>query len=180
VRIMPSGWAAACLEFKSNVRLAVVGDDNLFSTKHVQFNEVTLPGLMANWGARYTMDVKDGVAVSFTRPISEVTFIGRSFETRFGRKIAPLRTESIFDMGNWSLKPSLLCAAWYASVYEQTAANLAMHDGAVWGKYLPRLNKAYSGVLPLETLAREEEQQIWADKAQSLYEAHYTTIDGDD
>jgi len=180
VRIMPSGWAAACLDFRSNVRLAVVGDDNLFSTKHVQFNEVTLPGLMANWGARYTMDVKDGVAVSFTRPISEVTFIGRSFETRFGRKIAPLRTESIFDMGNWSLKPSLLCAAWYASVYEQTAANLAMHDGAVWGKYLPRLNKAYSGVLPLETLAREEEQQIWADKAQSLYEAHYTTIDGDD
>nr|DAZ89868.1 TPA_asm: non-structural polyprotein [Nasturtium officinale dicistro-like virus 1] len=169
-------WRKACDGFADKVRLAVVGDDNLFSTRTAAINEQTLPGLMAEWGARYTMDQKDGVAISPTRDISEVTFIGRSFERRFGRRLAPLRMESIIDMGNWSQKQSLLTTAWYTSVYEQTAACLAMHDTAIWEGYLPKLNFAYSKLELDCQLARLEDQKEWADKAQALYESHYTSI----
>lgn len=169
-------WRQACDGFADKVRLAVVGDDNLFSTRTDGVNEQTLPRLMAEWGARYTMDQKDGVATAPTRSISEVTFIGRSFERRFGRRLAPLRMESIVDMGNWSQKQSLLTTAWYTSVYEQTAACLAMHDAAIWEEYLPKLNVAYSK-LELECqLAELEDQKEWADRAQALYESHYTSI----
>lgn len=169
-------WRAACDGFPDKVRLAVVGDDNLFSTRSSAINELTLPRLMAEWGARYTMDQKDGVAISPTRDISEVTFIGRSFERRFGRRLAPLRMESIVDMGNWTQKQSLLTTAWYTSVYEQTAACLAMHDTAIWEEYLPKLNAAYSKLELDCQLAKLADQKEWADKAQALYESHYTSI----
>lgn len=169
-------WRRACDGFADKVRLAVVGDDNLFSTKTDTINEQTLPRLMAEWGARYTMDQKDGVAIAPTRSISEVTFIGRSFERRFGRRLAPLRLESIVDMGNWTQKPSLLTTAWYTSLYEQTAACLAMHDTPIWEEYLPKLNAAYSKLELDCELARLGEQREWADKAQALYESYYTSI----
>lgn len=169
-------WRDQCRRFSQDVRLAVVGDDNLFSTRSDHFNELTLPRLMQVWGARYTMDVKDGVAVTPTRSISEVTFIGRTFETRFGRRLAPLRMDSIRDMGNWSLKSSLLTVDWYTSVYEQTAACLAMHDTSIWREYLPLLNRAYGQVELSRPLASVDEQKDWADKAQALFESHYTTI----
>lgn len=173
------GYRSACARFSRYVRLAVVGDDNLFSTRTPCINEMTLPALMARWGATYTMDQKDGVAASATRSIDEVTFIGRSFVSRGPELLSPLRMESIVDMGNWALKPNKLTAEWYYDVYECIMAELSQHDMVTWRRYVPLANAAWASVGHAPACMAdptEASRASWVGVARAKAVEYYTTL----
>jgi hypothetical protein len=109
--IFRMAWMEAGIDislFNSNVYVAVLGDDNIFSVSKPykdKFNELTLPILMENTGNKYTTELKDEAKYAF-RPITEVEFLKRSFRRIPSRNrwVAPLREEAIAEMLNWTKK----------------------------------------------------------------------------
>jgi hypothetical protein len=94
--------------FNDNVYVCILGDDNIFSVSkpyREQFNELTLPTLMAETGNKYTTELK-GEAMYAFRPITDVEFLKRSFIKieHLNRWVAPLREEAIAEMLNWTQK----------------------------------------------------------------------------
>lgn len=133
--------------FASKVRLAVLGDDNLFGSDDPDFNELVLPELMDQFGATYTLDVKDaGPAIRPFRLISEVTFVGRAFnydpsELAF---LPSLRIESIWQQGQYALKKAQVCDEWHRATYRSVLGELSYHPQQIWNEWAPRALAAWS------------------------------------
>lgn len=139
-------------EFRGDVRLSVCGDDNIFTTRECKFNEMELSRVMGRFGARYTMDVKDGVAVRPFRPFKEVSYLGRGFrfETALDKWVAPLRLESVALIGQYAEKESQIDTVWYKSTGLQILEELSQHPQCVWDEWMPHFKKAFrdTGLVP--------------------------------
>ena len=121
------GWHVYPHLFPQYVRLAVLGDDNLFSSTWEGFDEIALPSLMARFGAKYTLDVKTGAAAVPLRRLEEVTFMGRHFRFDKGRLLPALRKSSLSEMGQYALSERVLTQQWYADV-----AYVVLLEAAMW------------------------------------------------
>lgn len=134
-------------QFARKVRLAVLGDDNLFGSDDADFNELVLPELMRQFGATYTLDVKDaGPAVQPFRLITDVTFVGRAFnyssiELAF---LPSLRIESIWQQGQYALKENQICDEWHKATYRSVMGELSYHPQDIWNEWAPRALEAWS------------------------------------
>lgn len=80
-------------EFDEYVRLMTLGDDNLWNSKHPNFNHRAIATAMEALGLTYTMADKEAESVPF-RNIRETTFLKRSFRNLEGKIVAPLELES--------------------------------------------------------------------------------------
>lgn len=169
----PGTWEAymrSVQEFRDHVHLSVCGDDNIFSTDQLDFNEMTLSECMARFGARYTLDKKDEVAAQPFRPLTEVSYLGRAFrwEKLTGRWVAPLRLESVAIMGQYAEKESQLTPEWYASVAKQIREELSFHDQSVWDAWMPHYKATFMDrgyVAPFRTPDGDDNMRVaWQPK----------------
>lgn len=144
-------------EFADNVRLAVLGDDNIFSSAIPEFNELTMTGLMARFGAKYTLDVKTVQATQTFRPLKEVTFMGRHFLSEDCKLLPSLRWSSIREMGHYALSENMLCPSWYADVQKSLLSELSLWPSTEW-PLSSRVNDVFS---PHSGIRCCEEQSVW-------------------
>jgi hypothetical protein len=91
------------------VRYMCFGDDNLVAVASVVeefFNQEAMTRILATVGYKYTSEAKDGVAVEKLRPLSEVSFLKRSFarSDRTGKRLCPLELSVILEMPQWTNK----------------------------------------------------------------------------
>jgi len=96
--------------FQTCVKLLVMGDDNIFSVhpQYRDFNELTLPPLMAEVGLIYTPEDKEALLEQPFRSLEQIEFLKRKFkfEPLVGAFIAPLRFSVIKEMIEWTKKGS--------------------------------------------------------------------------
>lgn len=131
--------------FTLHVRLTAYGDDhqyNVIGPVRSIFNERTMPELMAKNGMDYTMENKTETAVSDFRPITDITFLKRSyrFEPIVGRYVAPLSMETILEMPYWSKKEFYheICQTNFHTALRE----LALHGDSVFDTWAPIMLKA--------------------------------------
>lgn len=72
----------------------IYGDDNIFVTNHPDFNLVNCSVALQRFGLNYGSDTKDGKLYTW-KPISECTFLKRSFRVEESYVFAPLDITSI-------------------------------------------------------------------------------------
>lgn len=138
----PGQFMAHLRRFRERVHLTVTGDDNTFSSTDSEFNEMALPALMARFGARYTLDTKQGAAATPFRHITEVSYLGRAFRQEAllgGKWVGPLRLESVALMGQYAEKENQLCPQWYEDVGKAIVEELAFHPQEVWDQWMPHV-----------------------------------------
>jgi hypothetical protein len=104
-------WIQAGLDiqqFKDNVYLCALGDDNIFSVSSKYrgvFNELTLTHLMKSFGLTYTNETKTTSDVA-NRTLYEISFLKRTFrfEGKFSRWVAPISMVTIVNELDWTKK----------------------------------------------------------------------------
>lgn len=135
----PSRAVILFSRFSDRVKLAVLGDDNIFGSADPEFNEMVLPDIMKQFGATYTLDTKEGQAVTPFRSLSEVTFIGRHFyyDPRERVVLPSLRQKSVFRCGQYALKENQLTEAWYESTLRSVLYELSYHPQSFWDEWAP-------------------------------------------
>jgi hypothetical protein len=82
-------------QFRSNVALMTLGDDNIMGSKLDEFNHTSIQHSLGLLGIPYTMAVKDKESVPFI-DISEADFLKRTFTTLRGQIVGPLALKSIW------------------------------------------------------------------------------------
>jgi hypothetical protein len=97
--------------FSECVRVVTFGDDNVFSvcpTVADEFNELTMPGLMAQFGQVYTREDKLSAKEKF-RSIDRIDFLKRGFiyDPVLDRYLAPLSLEVVLEIPYWTKKGSI-------------------------------------------------------------------------
>lgn len=136
--------------FPRYVRLAVLGDDNIFSSRLAEFNEMALCGLMKRFHATYTLDDKEaGPAEAPFRTIGECTFVGRAFyyDPVERRYLPSLRMGTIKQMGQYTTDKRKLSFDWYMSVLKDVLGELSYHPQEVWNEMAPIVKEAWERAL---------------------------------
>lgn len=149
-----------CLaQFTEHVYLCCLGDDNVFNFSEEcsgVFNQTTVSKHMAEIGLTYTDEMKNDTVVPF-RPLSEVTFLKRSFriEPSMDIYVAPLAMETILEMPFWTKKGPLRDSIVTDNV-NTALMELSLHDPKVFNQWAPQIiaeyNKHY--VVPLDNTLR--------------------------
>lgn len=129
-------------DFYQHVYLCCGGDDNVFSVHDrvkSWFNEMTLPDVMAEVGAKYTTELK-GIATAASRKLSEVEFLKRSFryDDDLGRWLAPLRLSVVLEICCWTKKGFQENSIAISNARE-SIRELSLHPKAIFDKYAPKI-----------------------------------------
>lgn len=132
-------------QFKVHTELSANGDDHLLSVsdKYLPtFNQNTITTAMAEYGMTYTSEDKEDKNPPPSRPITEVTFLKRSFryEPFYGRYCAPLKLETILEMPYWS-KKKFYDTIWRDNL-ENAVREMSLHEPEVFNKWVPRMCEA--------------------------------------
>lgn len=171
------GWEKILPTFRDNVRLQVLGDDNIMTSTCDAFNELSIGPAMRRFGAVYTMDQKLNTAVAKFRRLHEVTFIGRGFRPTEEGFDPCLRLSSILDMGKWLQKRGDDNELWQVSVIENILAELSLHDQETWNLIAPVAVSKWSlvgyrvPVLPVEP--NPESKSLWRQRVLPLLGGFY-------
>jgi len=100
------GLPLSC-DFRRNVRMVTYGDDGVLSVRAgitSWFNQTTITKAFASVGLTYTDEAKTG-ALHTTRPLSELSFLKRSFVQTEGIWMGALDKDVIYEMCLWT-RPS--------------------------------------------------------------------------
>lgn len=158
------------LRFSDYVELEVTGDDNIFSVHpdyKEQFNELTLPELMANVGLKYTNEQK-GVASYAFRPLTQVSYLKRSFrwEPLISQYVAPHDLESLY---------STICYVQgdntkgnFIERLEHFSKEMCLYPQEEFDKHMQRLIKAVNQCAP----EQEQDPDIYRSRIQYLSECY--------
>ncbi|APG78050.1 hypothetical protein 1 [Wenzhou shrimp virus 5] len=91
-------------DFRKNVRMVTYGDDGMLSVRErivEWFNQETITQAFAKCGLTYTDEAKTG-KVYKTRPLSEISFLKRSFAQVDGIWMGALDRDVIYEMCLWT------------------------------------------------------------------------------
>jgi len=140
-------WMNAGLDlnqFSDLCELQVCGDDNIFSVHPSVssiFNEMSLSGLMAKIGLKYTTEIKETALYPF-RDISEVEFLKRSFrwDGDVSRFIAPLRLSVVLEIPNWTKKTKDRDSISVSNINE-CSRELSLHSRSIFQRYNSKLTQ---------------------------------------
>jgi len=119
--------------------IVAYGDDHIVSVPlHSldHFNQSTIPLLMKSIGLGYTMEDKEREVDVQSRPITEVSYLKRSFvfdELR-RRWIAPISLDTILESPMWLHKCPDKVTQMIAQLDNQMR-ELSLHDEATWDKW---------------------------------------------
>lgn len=105
--------------FYDHLRLVVVGDDNIATSRYLWLNHTTISQALAHYGLEYTMSDKESESRPFIN-ISEADFLKRRFVPgvyREGIIMAPLAEESI-------IKSLSVCTKSRAILFEEQCAQI--------------------------------------------------------
>lgn len=132
----------ALRQFSVHTKLSANGDDHLLTItdKYLSiFNQNTITTAMADFGLTYTSEDKDDLNPPPSRPITEVTFLKRSFryEPFYGRYCAPLKLETILEMPYWS-KKKFYDTIWRDNL-ENAVREMSLHEPEVFNKWVPKM-----------------------------------------
>jgi len=133
------------LNFRANVYLITLGDDNLFSVspqKREIFNEKVISQIMPRFGVEYTNEKKTETIIKY-RNIVDVSFLKRGFryEPLVARYVAPLELDVILEMPYWTKDTNQR-----NSIFIDTANNslleLSLHGKEVYDLWATKINDA--------------------------------------
>lgn len=137
-------------EFWKYVYLCTYGDDNVCnvdSTVIDRFNQHTITASMLRHGMIYTAEDKDS-EVTATRPLSEVSFLKRSFryDSVLRMYVGPQVIDSILYIPYWCKNKKLINEITRSNV-ELTLAELSLHPEAVWDTHAHHIRDACVSVM---------------------------------
>jgi hypothetical protein len=149
--------------FWNFVHPIVFGDDNVIGVSSAvsdRFNQHTIPGALARYGAIYTPENKDVVStIASTRPITEVTFLKRGFrfETQEDKWDCPLDLDIVLTTPYYTRDKDNFDDTVRAMV-EDLLVELSMHSQSRWDTYGPIVKKACEEIqyTPRFDLVRED------------------------
>ncbi len=144
------------LNFRKNVFLITLGDDNLFSVspnKREQFNELVISKIMPEFGVEYTNEKKTESVIKY-RNINEVSFLKRGFryEPLVGRYVAPLDLDVVLEMSYWT-KETHQRNTIFVDTANNSLLELSLHGKEVYDFWSKKINDcAISKGIKLECL----------------------------
>lgn len=132
--------------FFEMIRFILYGDDSLICPAQEirdRFNFRTVQEYFASLGIEYTSAKKDGGEVTDFVPLTEATFLKRSFrfEPIVGRFVAPLALETILEMPYWTKKGVLKDEIERVNVVN-ALRELSLHSEEVFNEWAPKIVKA--------------------------------------
>lgn len=110
VDLHPGLFAEAIQDFFLHVVVIMLGDDAVISVHSDSlsfFNQYTLVGAYEKYGLSWGVESKDGKDVGEARPLTEVTFLKRTWrrDREFhGRWVAPLDLDVVLEVPMWTKK----------------------------------------------------------------------------
>ncbi|UXD80048.1 putative RNA-dependent RNA polymerase [Linepithema humile picorna-like virus 1] len=124
--------------------IVAYGDDHIVSIPNWRIgvlNQFTLPDIFREIGLSYTMEDKDAVVKSFSRPLHEIAYLKRGFRTipRANKVVAPLSLDTILETPMWMHQVPDARAQTIENL-EWAIKELSLHSIETWKKYFPLLN----------------------------------------
>lgn len=135
-------------DFNKNVRIIVLGDDNVVAIKQdvlKEYNQHSITIAMSEIYMTYTTEAKDGAYVEPYRSIDQVTFLKREWRDENGYVFGPLAMESILEMPFWC-RDKLCVEEITQSNFETALMELSAHRQEVWDEWLPKMLQAYEAI----------------------------------
>lgn len=155
------------LDFWGNVAPCVYGDDNIMSVSSEvapMYNQLTMEALAPMFGMVYTPESKGEASVVETRPITDITFLKRSFRMDAGRVLAPLELNSILYSMYWTRDVTREFDI-MAENLEITMEELSLHNDETWKQWVPLVTKAAAALeFPLVPKLPVEVREFYTDR----------------
>ncbi|QQD86568.1 polyprotein [Diversinervus elegans virus] len=173
--------------FWEHFGLVAYGDDHVLAVPRSCasfYNQNTLVDLLREFGLYYTDELKSARGVSDTRPLTDISYLKRSFrfDASVGKWVAPLSIDVILETPMWIRK----CP----DIYQQTFNNiefalreLSMHNDEIWDEYAPKLlslaeskcklvskfhNKSTTLLFVLNTMMMAQSQDVIFDEKENM------------
>lgn len=141
MRIFPEECVS---NFKRDIRLATLGDDNVMSSIRPEFNHTSVQKVLAGFGIEYTMPDKESLTVPFVS-IFDFDFLKRKFKHFEGKVIAPLELESTFkSLVCIQKKGNISDAEQTAQAYLSARREWSLHGKEVFDRLTKDVDRVYA------------------------------------
>lgn len=130
-------------KFWKECGIVAYGDDHIVSipAEYLKLiNQMTLPELFSRIGLSYTMEDKDAVAESDSRPITSISYLKRGFskDRVTGQWLAPLSLDTVLETPMWIHSCPDKKSQTIANI-EWALKELALHPEETWKEWSPKL-----------------------------------------